>query len=109
MPHPVEIPEDTGLGYLIILLFTLLGTLARVFQNWMTGKPISILFTLGQIVISIFASSIMLMLAIRLGWQIYGVSIGCGLSAWMGIKVLTIFEKMFTDRVEGKKSDEPKK
>ncbi|WP_455424813.1 hypothetical protein [Dryocola sp. LX212] len=108
MPHPVEIPEDTGLGYLIILLFTLLGTLARVFQNWMSGKPISILFTIGQIIISIFASSIMLMLAIRLGWQIYGVSIACGLSAWMGIKILTIFEKMFTDRIE-RKSDENKR
>lgn len=106
MPHPIDIPEDTGVGYIIILLFTLLGTLARLFQNWMTGKPISIVFTIGQIVISIFASSIMLMLAVKLGWQIYGVSIGCGLSAWMGIKILIIFEKMFTDKIEGRKNED---
>lgn len=39
MPPPIQIPDDTGVSYLIILLFTLMGTAARVFYNWMTGNP----------------------------------------------------------------------
>ncbi|MFX2611919.1 hypothetical protein [Enterobacter mori] len=62
MSPPIQLPEDTGVSYLIILLFTLLGTAAKVFYNWMTGSPTSFLFTIGQIVISTFASSIMLMI-----------------------------------------------
>ncbi|MBL5898552.1 hypothetical protein I7V27_04075 [Lelliottia amnigena] len=105
MPPPIQIPDDTGIGYLIILLFTLMGTAARVFYNWMTGNPVSFVFTIGQIVISIFASSLTLMIVVRLEWKIYGISVACGLAAWMGIKILDFFEKRLLERLEGKREN----
>lgn len=103
MPSPIQIPDDTGLAWLIVLIVTLLGTAARVFYNWMTGSPINFIFTIGQIVISIFASAIMLMIAVRLEWQIFGISAGCGLAAWLGVKILDFFEKRLIERLGGNK------
>lgn len=102
MPPPIQIPEDTGISYLIILVFVVLGTLARLFLNWMTGNPVSFLFAIGQIVISVFASAIMLMVAIRLGWGIHGISISVGMAAWLGVKILDFFEKRLIQKLSGK-------
>ncbi len=63
---PFLLPDDTGISYLIILTFFLLGTASRLFYSWMTGNPINFLLANGQIVIQTFASSLKLMIAIRL-------------------------------------------
>lgn len=102
MPPPIQIPEDTGISYLIILIFVGLGTLARLFYNWMIGNPIGFVFAIGQIVISTFSSSIMLMIAIRLQWEINGISISVGMAAWLGIKVLDFFERRLLKIISGK-------
>lgn len=102
MPPPIQIPEDTGISYLIILAFVVLGTLARLFYNWMAGNPVSFIFAIGQMVISTFAASIMIMIAIRLGWGVHGISISAGMAAWLGVKIIDFFEKWLLNRLSGR-------
>lgn len=103
--QPIQIPDDTGLGWLIILSLTILGTLARIAYNWMTGHTFTLFFALAQAFISIFASALTLMITTRLEWKVFGVSTACGLAAWLGIKILDFFEKRLIERLQGKKDE----
>lgn len=96
---PFHPPEDTGIGYLLVIVLTALGTLARIAYNTLTGNPVTILMAVGQIIISIFASALVLMLAMRFQWQFTGTAVACGLAAWSGVAVVLLLEKKLLARM----------
>ncbi|MEB8638640.1 hypothetical protein P2G74_01460 [Cronobacter muytjensii] len=83
--------------------FSALGALARLASLYLIGDQLTPKSALANLVISAFASAITLMLALRLGWQVYGISAGCGLAAWLGGDLLKVFEQLFIQRITNKK------
>lgn len=87
----------------IAAAFSALGALAHLANLHLSGAVLTFRSILSNLLISAFAAALMYVIAMRLGWQVYGIAGGCGLSAWMGVKILTYFEGRFMQRFEEKK------
>lgn len=105
MPHAIQLPAEPWFAYLMVVLFTALGTLSRIYFNRTTNKQTDIDATVGQIVFSIFAAALFFMVAVRMGWLVYGLSVGCGLAAWLGVEMITYLGKRLLEKLEGNKDD----
>ncbi|WP_330983631.1 MULTISPECIES: hypothetical protein [Enterobacterales] len=88
----------------IAVLYSLLGAFAHLASIDLTEKPVVIRTALDNLVISAFAAAITYLVALRLGWQVYGIGLGCGMAAWMGAKILTHFEQRFLERLDESKN-----
>lgn len=86
----------------IAVAFSALGAFANLANLYLTGSLLTFKVILSNLLISAFAAALMYLIALRPGWQFYGVGGGCGLSAWMGVKILTYFEGRFLQKFEGK-------
>lgn len=86
----------------IAVAFSALGAFAHLANLHLTGTPLAPKVIISNLLISAFAAALMYLIALRLGWQFYGIGGGCGLAAWMGVKILTYFEGRFLQKFEGK-------
>lgn len=105
MPHPINLPDEPWFAYLMVLLFTALGTLARLYFNRASGQQKDFDATVGQIICSVFAAALVFMVLVRMGWLVYGLAVGCGLAAWLGVEVITYLGKRLIEKMEGNKDD----
>lgn len=105
MPHALQLPTEPWFAYTMVVFFTALGTLARIYFNRTTNHQKGVDATVSQIIFSVFAAALMFMLAVRMGWLVYGLSIGCGLAAWLGVEMITYLGKRLIERLEGNKDD----
>ncbi|OAT26713.1 hypothetical protein M976_02874 [Buttiauxella ferragutiae ATCC 51602] len=99
---PFKPPEDEIAGYFLVAILTGLGVLSKIAHSILSGIPTSFWGAVCQIIISTFASALVLMLAVRFQWQITGTAAACGISAWSGVAVVTLFEKKLLARLGSK-------
>ncbi|MFK3711821.1 hypothetical protein [Leclercia adecarboxylata] len=86
----------------IAVAFSALGAAAHLANLYLSGTHLEPKLILSNLLISVFAAALMYLIALRLGWQVYGIGGGCGLSAWMGVKILAFFEGRFLRKFEDK-------
>jgi len=86
----------------IAVAFSTFGAFAHLANLHLTGTPLAAKVILSNLLISCFAAALMYLIALRLDWQSNGIGDGCGLAAWMGVKILTYFEGCFLEKFEGK-------
>lgn len=87
----------------IAVAYSLLGACANLSNLYLSGIQLGFKAILANLVISGFSAALMYLIALRLGWQVYGIADGCGLAAWMGVKILAYFESRFLQKIEEKK------
>jgi hypothetical protein len=92
-------PDNETIGYLLVVVLSLLGAAARIMFNLTdTARP-GLLSVIGQFTISLFAAALMLMVGIRFQWQYTGTAIACGVSAWSGATVVSVLESRLLARL----------
>ena len=99
---PFKPPEDEVAGYLLVAILTGLGVLSKIAHRVMSGIPISFWGSICQIIISTFASALVLMLALRFQWQFTGTAVACGISGWSGVTIVNLIEKKLLSRLDSK-------
>ena len=100
---PFKPPEDEIAGYVLVAILTILGGLSNIAHRVINGIPTSFWFSVCQIIISTFASALVLMLAVRFQWHYTGTAVACGISSWSGVTVVNLLEKKLLSRLNGKK------
>ena len=103
---PFKPPVSETVGYLLVAALTLLGAAARVMYSLLTGQSLTIVSAIARLVISVFASALVLMVAVRFQWQFTGTALACGIAAWSGITVVSVLESRLLARLSGKKHSE---
>lgn len=87
----------------VAITFSALGAFANLANINLSDTPLTPKTIISNLLISVFAAALTYLVALRLGWQFYGIGGGCGLSAWMGVKILVYFEGRFMQKIEEKK------
>ncbi|AYN26422.1 hypothetical protein D8682_05055 [Buttiauxella sp. 3AFRM03] len=99
---PFKPPEDEIAGYFLVAIFTGLGVLSKIAHSILSGIPTSFWGAVCQIIISTFASALVLMLAVRFQWHYTGTAVACGISSWSGVTVVNLLEKKLLSRLGSK-------
>lgn len=86
----------------IAVAFSLLGAMAHLSSLHLSGCAFSPVTLAANLTLSLFAAALTYLIALRLGWQVYGVGFGCGISAWVGEKMLVTFEGILSDKIRSK-------
>lgn len=87
---------------LFACIFSALGALAHLASIHLSEAHLNARTIISHLTISLFTAALMAAVALRFGWKIYGLCIGCGLAAWMGAKLLSVFEDLILDRLRKK-------
>ncbi|WP_162303052.1 hypothetical protein [Buttiauxella sp. 3AFRM03] len=96
---PFKPPENEIAGYFLVCILTILGVLSKIAHRVMNGIPVSFWGAICQIIISTFASALILMLAVRFQWHYTATAAACGISSWSGVTIVTLFEKKLLSRL----------
>lgn len=94
--------NDPGLVSLLIAAgMTLFGTVASYAYRLLGGDPFSWRTLCLQIIVSMFAGFLMILMASYWGWPLEVMGCFCGLSGWAGPKFVMVLEKRFLNKVSG--------
>lgn len=83
----------------LVLIMTLLGSLANYSYKVISGERFRIGMLLLQCVVSVFSGALVLMAAIYYGWNPEIAGGLSGLAGWSGAGFISVLEKTFLKRV----------
>lgn len=93
--------ESTILTATVAFFMTLLGAVASYAWRVLNGAIFSWVTLTLQVIISIFAGMIMVMVAIHYGWPTEIIGGACGMAGWCGASFIKTLEQRVLNRAAG--------
>lgn len=92
--------ESGTAGFIIAILMTVLGGLASYAYKLLSGVSFSLRTLVLQLLVSLFAGSIMMLLGSHYGLTQEILGSACGIAGWSGATLISALEKRMYDKVE---------
>lgn len=102
MKMPIKEPDNINwFVAFLLLMMTLIGSLASYAYQLINGHKFNILVLLAQIIVSIFSGSIMFLIASALSWDFEWAGGLCGLAGWSGAAFIKALEERLLKKARG--------
>ena len=99
---PIHRPDNTDyVAIAITLLFCIFGAIAKVSYDILTGKTFTFSALFLQLIVSLFAGSITVLIASHFNWSAEAAGGLAGMAGWTGATLIQTLEARLIKRAKG--------